>query len=271
MNDQNRQVWPEQFSERFHIFALGESFDVDAFLANSPLRPDFIWRRMRNGPTNGFEILLGDAQKATMPEQEKIAVTYLTEHRDELLALANFPGVEALNLGLVYDVPLHATGFCLGPPRALMIAALNSGVRPNYYGTLLERNPRLAKANEQYAYLTFTGDFDPQTITDRLRLSPTETWQRGSLNERTMREHKFSRWSLHSRLDRSAALEDHIRDVLNQAESSVEAMKSLGSENRSMQAVGYFRESYPGFNLDKETIAKLAQLGLEIDCDFYFD
>jgi dienelactone hydrolase len=71
-------------------------------------------------------------------------------------------------LGLVYDVPLHATGFCLGPSRALMIAALNSGVRPNYYGTLLERNPRLAKANEQYDYLTFTGDFDPQTITDRL-------------------------------------------------------------------------------------------------------
>lgn len=77
--------------------------------------------------------------------------------------------------------------------------------------------------------------------------------------------------SHHSRLDRSAALEDHIRDVLNQAENSVEAMKSLESENRSMQAVGYFHESYPGFRLDKETIVKLAQLGLEIDCDFYFD
>lgn len=126
-------------------------------------------------------------------------------------------------------------------------------------------------ANEQYAYLTFTGDFDPKTITDRLRLSPSETSERGSLNERTRRENTFSRWSLHSRLERSARLEDHIRDVLVQAENSLEAIQSLESANPLMQAVGYFRDYYPGFHLDRETITKLAQLGLELDCDFYFD
>jgi hypothetical protein len=36
--------------------------------------------------------------KATLREQEEIAVNYLREHRDELCALASFPGVEALNL-----------------------------------------------------------------------------------------------------------------------------------------------------------------------------
>jgi hypothetical protein len=129
----------------------------------------------------------------------------------------------------------------------------------------------MAKPNEQYAYLAFKGDFDPQTITDRLRLSPSESWKRGTLNERAKREYTFSLWSLNSRLDRSAALEDHIRDVLNQAENSAEAIQSLQSESPLLQAVGYFYEYYPGFHLDRETVSKLARLGLEVDCDFYFD
>jgi hypothetical protein len=34
--------WPERFEERLHIFAHGETFDVDAFLEKSTLRPDFV-------------------------------------------------------------------------------------------------------------------------------------------------------------------------------------------------------------------------------------
>lgn len=137
MNSQRRQAWPDRFSERFHIFALGEAFDVDAFLAQSVLRPDFVWRQMGNGPTNGLELLLGDAEIRKLPEQEKIATEYLREHREELNALAHFPGVEAVNLGLVYRVPPNATGFCVGPSRALMFNALESGVSPKYYVTIL--------------------------------------------------------------------------------------------------------------------------------------
>jgi len=144
--DQEDQGWPAKFSERFHIFALGETFDVDAFLAQSSLHPDFVWRRMGNGPTNGLEILLGDADKATLREQETIAINYLTKHRDELRALASFPGVEALNLGLVYRVGPNQLGFCLGPSRALMISALDSGVRPNYYGTILRQGFQLPES-----------------------------------------------------------------------------------------------------------------------------
>ena len=145
MNRDN-QVWPKKFSERFHIFALGETFDVDAFLAQSSLSPDFVWRRTGNGPTNGLEILLGDADQTTLREQEAIAVKYLTEHRDELRALASFPGVEAVNLGLVYRVRPNQLGFCLGPSRALMTSALDSRVKPNYYGTILGRGFQLAES-----------------------------------------------------------------------------------------------------------------------------
>jgi hypothetical protein len=139
MNDQKRQAWPEKFSERFHIFALGESFDVDAFLAQSALHPDFVWRRMGNGPTNGIELLLGDSETNKLPEQERIAIAYLRNHREELRALANFQGVEAVDLGLVYRVGEHVTGVCVGPTTALMLHALDAGVSPRYYITILGR------------------------------------------------------------------------------------------------------------------------------------
>ena len=63
-------------------------------------------------------------------------MAYLKAHRDELRALGQFPGIEAFILGLVYVCPLHATGFALGPPPALMRHALDIGISPRYYGTI---------------------------------------------------------------------------------------------------------------------------------------
>ena len=141
MESNEQQSWPENFDERFHIFALGEAFDVDAFQAESTLRPDFVWRRMGNGPKNGVEFLLGDAQNVRLFEQERLAVTYLKENVDELSALARFPGVEALNLGfqLTDDTRAEHSGIVVGPPPDLMHLALIIGLSPLYYVTILRR------------------------------------------------------------------------------------------------------------------------------------
>ena len=74
-------VWPERFQERLHIIAHGEKFDVDVFLANSTLRPDFVWRR--EAPlTSGVELFLGDGRQIRLPDQEEIALAYLKAHPD---------------------------------------------------------------------------------------------------------------------------------------------------------------------------------------------
>ena len=125
--------------------------------------------------------------------------------------------------------------------------------------------------NEQYAYFTVTGDFDPDSITARLHLDPTEQWIKGSRNERTHLERKFSRWSLKSRLERSASLEDHVRDVLDQTLQRAEEITRIGQEQTTyMQLVGWFHNDYPGFGLDEGIISGLAQLNIGIDCDFYY-
>ena len=89
----------------------------------------------------------------------------------------------------------------------------------------------MTKDNEQYAYFTVTGDFDPDSITARLHLEPTEQWIKGSRNERTHLERKFSRWSLESRLERSAPLEDHVRDVLDQTLRCAGEIIKVGKEH----------------------------------------
>jgi hypothetical protein len=145
MTNSEKQVsWPEQFSQRFHIFALGEQFDVDNFLATSPLAPTFVWKRLGNGPTNGLEIVLGEGAATPMCKQEEVATAFLLEHREALRELARFPGVEAVNLGLQYLLTIDATGCCLGPPAELMLAALNALVMPRYYVTVEARQISLS-------------------------------------------------------------------------------------------------------------------------------
>jgi hypothetical protein len=128
--------WPERFEERLHILVHGEAFDVDAFLANSTLRPDFVWRR-KAPVTGGMEFFLGDGRAIRLRDQENIAIAYLRAHRDELRAVAAFPGVDAFILGLVYIAKLEegATGVALDWPPELMQSALDVGITPIHYVT----------------------------------------------------------------------------------------------------------------------------------------
>jgi hypothetical protein len=127
--------FPDRFSERFHIFAHGDKFDVDAFIATSTLRPDYVWRRGPSG-SSGIELFLGDGRQIRLVDQEDTAVTYLNEHEDELKALARFPGVDTFILGLVWICTPEQTGFCVGPSAELMQLALDIGIFTLYYCTI---------------------------------------------------------------------------------------------------------------------------------------
>ena len=133
------------------LFAHGESFDVDAFLASTTLQLDYIWRRgdqLRYScvesryETSGVEIILGDGTAIPFLKQDGIAIKYIKAHEDELRALAKSSGVETFILGLQYHLKLDdgLTGFCMGPSPLLMWHALDVGVWLTYYVTL-DRRP----------------------------------------------------------------------------------------------------------------------------------
>ena len=127
------------------------------------------------------------------------------------------------------------------------------------------------KSNEQYAYLSLVGEFDPETVSSRVGLTPSRAWRKAEINPKTQLQRKASRWCLNSRVDRMRPLEEHVQDVLQQMSANVLAFVEVAQDfGGVLQLVGYFYASYPGFGLDKETIGDLARFGLEIDCDFYY-
>ena len=127
----------------------------------------------------------------------------------------------------------------------------------------------MTKPNEYRAYFTLVGDFEPEEVTVSLGILPTEAWKKGDRNERTHLERKFSRWSLYSRLEPSAKLEEQVEDVLAQVRPVADKVASILTKFEGwMQLVGYFNESFPGLTLAAGTVIELASLNIAIDFDF---
>jgi hypothetical protein len=137
----------------FTLFAHGESFDVDTYLAKTTLRFDHVWRLGHQRryscvesrhPTSGVEKVLGDGSTIPVHEQQNIAVEFLSTHRTALLELANYPGVDTFVLGLHYEIVLEEgiIGLCMGPSAQLMKHALDLRIRPNFYVVLDRHSDR---------------------------------------------------------------------------------------------------------------------------------
>jgi hypothetical protein len=127
----------------------------------------------------------------------------------------------------------------------------------------------LTRSNEYRAYLSFTGDFDPEEITGRLNLKPTKAWKIGDAFG-AGQTRSFSRWNLESRLDKTIELEEHAKDVVNQLAPISSAVRELRSTyDGRLVLVAYLHDSNPGFFFDEHLLADLAALKLGIDCDLY--
>ena len=129
----------------------------------------------------------------------------------------------------------------------------------------------MTEPNEQYAYFTLSGDFDPVEISKLVGVTPTECWLKGDVNPRTQHERKCSRWSLYSRLERNRSLEDHIADVIQQLRENRSGFVKISSEfGGIMQLVAYFKSGYPGLDFECELVKSLAEFSLSVDFDFYY-
>ena len=128
----------------------------------------------------------------------------------------------------------------------------------------------MTKENECYAYFYVAGSFRPAQITERVGVTPTKSCLEGDAIAGTQMVLKCSRWQLHSRLEKTATLEQHVSDVLAQLDTNREAFKLLSDElGGVMELVGYFNAYYPGLTFERDVVARLAQYSLSLDCDFY--
>lgn len=121
-----------------------------------------------------------------------------------------------------------------------------------------------------YAYFHVRGSFDPDEITGRVGVTPTEVAREGDAIGGTTKRRPCSLWALHSRLAASAPLELHVTDVLDQLDTNRLAFEELSRElGGTMELVGFFREHEPGVCLEREIVQRMARYDLALDCDFY--
>ena len=127
----------------------------------------------------------------------------------------------------------------------------------------------MQKPDTWYAYFHVRGSFAPDDVTRRVGVTPTETAREGDAIGSTSKSRPCSLWGLHSRSGASAPLEEHVKDVLYQLDANEAAFAELRRTGGTMQLVGYFRDVNPGVHFDLETVRRIAEYGLCIDCDFY--
>jgi len=142
-------IVPVSMNHWIKIHALGESFDVDAFVRTCSMSLSSVWRRgepkVVGGaslyPTSGIAFNLGDGRIVPFPEQEQLAVAFLKAHRDDLKALGQFPGVSHFTLGLQYlrTFQRESFGCCMSASKWLMWHCLDVGCSLSHY-VCVERN-----------------------------------------------------------------------------------------------------------------------------------
>jgi len=121
----------------FKVFALGDEFDVDAFVASGSMVPTYVWRRgesRRGGrtfyPNSGVAFEIADGNSVPFLQQEDIAIAFLKAHRDALKALRLYPGVTHFTLGLQYseNAQRNLVGFSISTSPSLMWHLLDIGL-----------------------------------------------------------------------------------------------------------------------------------------------
>jgi hypothetical protein len=122
------------------LHVRGEDFDVDAFLADSGLRPYRVHHRgepSRSGsyPHGGFSLVVSDVN-GDLNAEIADATTFLSAHEAELLRLHGFSGVSDMRLDFGYYRRDVAGQFEYLPPQLLALAGrCGIGIELSLYAT----------------------------------------------------------------------------------------------------------------------------------------
>ena len=124
--------------------------------------------------------------------------------------------------------------------------------------------------SEISASFTLTGEFDPEEITTKVGIIPSETWKIGELiHPKGTIRHNKNGWSLKSKLE-TAELEDHVRYVLEQLQPGWEPLAQLCTQHDAeIDCVIYVNGQVPAIHFDKRIIDRVDKLNAEIDVDLY--
>lgn len=115
-------------------------------------------------------------------------------------------------------------------------------------------------------------DLEPEEITAVIGIVPTKTWKVGDLISKgaTLR-HKQNGWSLKSKLEDSATLEDHVESVLERLKPSWQHLVKMCTRYYTeIECIIYvYGDDSPAIHFNRETLKRISELNAEIDIDLY--
>ena len=124
-------------------------------------------------------------------------------------------------------------------------------------------------------HFTVTGsDFDPEAFTERIGLTPTDTWHKGDPVGESLIRMKHSGWRCtvprRSSLDLGESLRALLAEVLPFADSIRDECDRLHL-SAEIACVLFVGTPTPAAHFDSEILRGIARLGAEIDLDLYVD
>lgn len=125
--------------------------------------------------------------------------------------------------------------------------------------------------NEISVYLVLAEfDYDPDRVTTATGLQPEEIWRKGDQIGPTSRYREDNGWRISSGAEKSVGLDEQVNALLDRIEPAGASISELAKTcYLEIACVVKAYEYVPEMHLESSTIQKIAQLGAEIDIDFY--
>ncbi len=121
-------------------------------------------------------------------------------------------------------------------------------------------------------YFTMTGDWDPEKVTSRLGIEPSLSWKIGDPKSIGRGAYEFSRWVLDSGLPPTATFGEHLQELLNRLRPLTKKIAELAPGNYpTVVLAAHYSDWQPGLVFEPDQVQELADLGVALDLDLYFD
>ena len=125
--------------------------------------------------------------------------------------------------------------------------------------------------NEAIAIYILSGSFDPDEITARVGIQPTETWRRGQPRTRGRRPYEDDNWHVTVRRYGGYDWGPCLGDLLTLLEPARDTLIAYGQQH-SARIYGVFyemQEVHPAALLERDVLRTLVALNVELDFEVY--
>jgi hypothetical protein len=128
--------------------------------------------------------------------------------------------------------------------------------------------------NSCYTYFAIKGDFNPDEITDKLNLQPSEKWNIGDFRKDGKTKHTFSLWEYGRCENYNVIVENQMLQTIDKLIPKIQELKEIKQKydvSFTLEVVptAYVGESTPALGANRKIIEFCYHTETDIDIDLY--